>query len=94
MDPWGVSGRALRRHTLPAEALSSTKAIELVKALQGPGDVPSLSNTLDDICQAARSDANNAALLTELGALHTLISELKSHQHGSLISSKLQYAIE
>ena len=94
VDPWGVSGRASRRQTLPAQALSSTKAMELVKALEGQDNGPRLHATLDMICDAARKDANNAALLTELGALHALIGQLKSNRHDLLIQSKMQYATD
>ena len=46
------------------------------------------------MCDAARKDANNAALLTELGALHALIGQLKSNRHDLLIQSKMQYATD
>ena len=93
LDPRGGMGHAVRRQTFgPAEALSSVEAMELVKALESKG--PRLSHILDKICNAARMDANNAALLTELGALHALISQLKSHRHDFLIHSKMAYALD
>ena len=49
---------------------------------------------LDKICNAARMDANNAALLTELGAVHAVLSQLKSHRHDFLIHSKMAYALD
>ena len=93
LDPRGGMGHAVRRQTFGrAEAFSSVEAMELVKALGSKG--PRLSHILDKICNAARMDANNAALLTELGAVHAVLSQLKSHRHDFLIHSKMAYALD
>ena len=79
--------RAHRRRTYPVDTkISERRAASLVTSLvHGP---PTSKQVALGVLVAAAADCDNAALLTEAGALHTLFHMLRQEERGSALHSQ------